>query len=67
MAALCATLALQGGNRDPARRPSHAPVFVMVIFGAIPDINKPEAKLGGLSYFSVYFPILIAFSVTALA
>ena len=39
----------------------------MVIFGAIPDINKPEAKLGGMSYFSVYFPILIAFSVTALA
>jgi ABC-2 type transport system permease protein len=44
-----------------------APVFVVVIFGAIPGINKPEAKLGGLSYFSVYFPILIAFSVTILA
>ncbi len=44
-----------------------APVFVLVIFGAIPGMNKPEAKLGGLSYFGVYFPILIAFSVAILA
>lgn len=43
------------------------PVFVLVIVGAIPGMNKPEAKLGGLSYFGVYFPILIAFSVTFLA
>jgi ABC-2 type transport system permease protein len=44
-----------------------APVFVVVIFGAIPGMNKSEGKLGGMSYFGVYFPILIAFSVAVLA
>jgi ABC-2 type transport system permease protein len=43
-----------------------APVFVVVIFGSIPGMNKPEAKLGGLSYFGAYFPIMIAFSVAIL-
>jgi ABC-2 type transport system permease protein len=44
-----------------------APVFVLVIFGTIPGLNRPEGKLGGLTYFGVYFPILIAFSVAILA
>jgi len=43
------------------------PVFVLVIFGSFPSTNKPEDKLGGLTYFGVYFPILIAFSVAILA
>jgi ABC-2 type transport system permease protein len=44
-----------------------APVFALVILGSVPGTNKPEAKLGGLTFFSVYFPILIAFSVAILA
>jgi ABC-2 type transport system permease protein len=43
------------------------PVFVLVILGSVPGMGKPEAKLGGLTFFSVYFPILIAFSVAILA
>jgi ABC-2 type transport system permease protein len=43
------------------------PVFTLVILGAFPGLGKPEAKLGGLTYFGAYFPILIAFSVAILA
>ncbi len=43
------------------------PVFVLVIFGAIPAMNKPAASLGGLTYFGVYFPILIALVLAALS
>jgi ABC-2 type transport system permease protein len=44
-----------------------APVLMLVIFGTIPAMNKPAGSLGGLSYFSVYFPILIAFVLAMLA
>ncbi len=37
------------------------PILVLVIFGTIPAMNKAAGSLGGLTYFSVYFPILIAF------
>ena len=37
------------------------PILLLVIFGCIPAMNKPAASLGGLTYFSVYFPVLIAF------
>jgi ABC-2 type transport system permease protein len=43
-----------------------APVFVVIILGSVPGMGKPEAKLGGLTFFSVYFPIMIAFSVAIL-
>jgi ABC-2 type transport system permease protein len=43
------------------------PVLVLVIFGTIPAMSKPAGSLGGLSYFSVYFPILIAFVLVMLA
>lgn len=43
------------------------PVFTLVILGVFPGLDKPEGKLGGLTYFGVYFPILIAFSVAVLA
>ena len=42
-----------------------APVFVLIIMGTVPGMNKYEAKLDG-TFFSVYFPILIAFSVAIL-
>jgi ABC-2 type transport system permease protein len=38
-----------------------------VIFGNVPGMNRPEAKLGGLTFFNVYFPIVIALSVAILA
>ena len=44
-----------------------APVLALVILGAVPDANKPVTSLGGLSYFSVYFPVLITLAVAMLA
>lgn len=43
------------------------PVLVLLIFGNIPAMNKPVDRLGGLTYFSVYFPILIAFVIAVLS
>ena len=43
------------------------PIFALVIFGTIPAMNKPEASLGGLTYFGVYFPILIALVLAMLS
>jgi len=43
------------------------PVLVIVIFGSVPQMNHAEKKFGGLTYFSVYFPILIAISFAFLA
>ena len=43
------------------------PVLVLVILGLIPGANKPVKSLGGLTLFSVYFPVLIVFALAALA
>jgi ABC-2 type transport system permease protein len=43
------------------------PIMLIVVFGSIPGMNHAEKKFGGLSYFTVYFPILIAFSVAILS
>jgi len=43
------------------------PIFVLVIFRAIPAMNKPAASLGGLTWFSVYFPVLIALVLAMLS
>jgi ABC-2 type transport system permease protein len=43
------------------------PILLVVIFGSVPGMNKPEAKFGGLTYFNIYFPIVIAVSVSILA
>lgn len=40
-----------------------APVLVLMIMGAVPDANKPVTSLGGLTVFSVYFPVLITLAV----
>lgn len=42
------------------------PVLFLVIMGSIPDAKRPVTSLGGLSYFSVYFPVLIALAVAIL-
>ena len=42
------------------------PVLLLVIFGCIPAMKKPDASLGGLTYFASYFPILIGFALAAL-
>lgn len=36
------------------------PVLLLVIFGSIPAFGKPQKSLGGLTYFDVYLPILVA-------
>jgi len=40
------------------------PVLLLVIFGCIPAMKKPDPSLGGLTPFASYFPVLIG---TALA
>ena len=44
-----------------------APVLVLVILGTIPGPDKPVKSLGGLTYFSVYFPILIALALAVIS
>ena len=43
------------------------PVGVLVIMGVIPGANKPVKSLGGLTVFSTYFPVLIAFALAMIA
>lgn len=43
------------------------PVVLLVIFASIPAFRKPSPALGGLTYLSIYIPILIVFVVAILA
>jgi ABC-2 type transport system permease protein len=43
------------------------PILILVVFGSIPGMNKAEAKFGGLTWFNVEFPVIIAFAVAILA
>jgi ABC-2 type transport system permease protein len=43
------------------------PVLLLLIFASIPKFRAPVDTLGGLTYLSVYVPILMAFSMAMLA
>jgi ABC-2 type transport system permease protein len=43
------------------------PVVLLVLFGDLPKFQKASASLGGLTGFDVYLPILMVFSLAALA
>jgi ABC-2 type transport system permease protein len=43
------------------------PIVLLIIFSSIPAFKKPNADLGGLTYLSVYVPILMVFSLAMLA
>jgi ABC-2 type transport system permease protein len=43
------------------------PVVLLVIFGLLPAFRKHSATLGGLTYFNVYLPILLALVLASLA
>jgi ABC-2 type transport system permease protein len=43
------------------------PLLLLVIFGSVPVFQQSSARLGGLSAFEVYIPILISFSIGVLA
>jgi len=43
------------------------PILTLIVFGSLPGMNKAEAKFGGLTWFNVYFPVIIAFAVAILA
>ena len=43
------------------------PILLLVIFGSVPALQDPIPRLGGLSFFQVYLPILIALSLALLA
>ena len=42
------------------------PLLLMVIFGSIPKLQKHQETLGGLTFFDVYVPILIALAIAAI-
>jgi ABC-2 type transport system ATP-binding protein len=43
------------------------PILLLLIFGLLPAFHQHRPKLGGLSYFDVYVPTLVALVVAALA
>jgi ABC-2 type transport system permease protein len=43
------------------------PVLVLVVLGLIPGANKPVKSLGGLTLFTVYFPVLIVLALAVLS
>jgi ABC-2 type transport system permease protein len=43
------------------------PVLLLVIFGELPSFAQPAARLGGLTAFDVYVPILVVFGFAMLA
>jgi ABC-2 type transport system permease protein len=43
------------------------PVLLLVVFGSIPALSKTSEKLGGLSYFEISFPILLALTALSLS
>ena len=42
-------------------------LLLLVIFGSVPVFQQTSARLGGISAFQAYIPILIAFSIGVLA
>ncbi len=42
------------------------PLVLLVIFGSLPATNQPQQALGGVSFFSLYMPVLVAFSIATL-
>jgi ABC-2 type transport system permease protein len=43
------------------------PLILLVIFGSIPATTRPEAALGGISFFTLYVPTLLVFILIAVA
>ena len=43
------------------------PLLLLLIFGTVPVFQQTSARLGGISAFQAYIPILIAFSIGVLA
>jgi ABC-2 type transport system permease protein len=41
------------------------PLALLIIFGSIPATTKPEAALGGISFFELYVPTLLVFVLIA--
>lgn len=41
------------------------PLILLVIFGSIPATTRPEAALGGISFFTLYVPTLLVFILIA--
>ncbi len=41
------------------------PILLLVILGLIPGTREPSSDLGGLSYFALLYPILVAVTILA--
>ena len=42
------------------------PLVLLVIFGSLPATTQPQEALGGVSFFSLYMPVLVAFAIATL-
>jgi len=42
-------------------------LLILIIFGEIPALGQPSAKLGGYSAFDIYIPILMCFAIAIIA
>ncbi len=43
------------------------PLLLLIVFGSLPGTTKPDKNLGGLSFFQVYLPVLVALSLALLS
>jgi ABC-2 type transport system permease protein len=43
------------------------PILLLVVLGLIPGTREPSSELGGVSYFALLYPILIAVAILALS
>ncbi len=39
------------------------PILLLLLFASLPGTNEPSKSFGGLTFFQVYLPVLIAFSL----
>jgi ABC-2 type transport system ATP-binding protein len=43
------------------------PLLLLAVFGSLPTFNQPQAKFGGLTFFELYQPTLVAMALALLA
>lgn len=43
------------------------PILLLMIFGSIPATNKPQSVFGGLTFFQIYLPVILALGLALLA
>ena len=57
--------AWRGGSRSAWPSASAFPLVLLIVFASIPGFRNAQPSLGGLTYFGVYLPVLVALVVAA--